>query len=494
MLSQPMVKACMNKKGFGKDFLFGGAISACQAEGAWNVDGRSLTIPDIIKAIDPSERMTFSQSKLKPEDIEEGKVADYHLYPKRWGIDFYHTYKEDIALMAQMGFRCFRFSIALARVYPNLDEDEPNEKALEYYDDVINECLKYHMEPLVTVSHFDPPIAIYERYGGWCNRKMIDIYFKYSKTLLDRYHDKVKYWLPFNEINAAILAPFKGVAILHGEGVEYETTLWQAAHNQMVAAALTVEYAHTNYPGLQMGCMVAYCSSYPHTCNPEDVYANEQFDRMTNLVFLDVQAKGYYPYFALNYFEKHKMDIEITAEDKDILKNGCCDWVGYSYYSSNVQAADYTGKLVSNGNIKGGIKNEYLEATEWGWQIDPLGLRYLTNRMYDRYQKPIFVLENGIGKIETLNSDNTVHDEYRIKYLREHLKALKDAIDDGCDVIGYTWWGPIDLVSSGTSEMSKRYGFIYVDQDDQGNGSKKRYIKDSFYAYKHIIETNGEDL
>lgn len=482
------------KKGFTDSFLFGGAISACQAEGAWNVDGRSLTFPDIVKKIDPSQRMTFSQATITETDIEEGKTADVCLYPKRWGIDFYHTYKEDIKLMADMGFRVFRFSIALARVFPNLTEETPNEKALAYYDDLINEVVKNGMEPLITMSHFDPPIAVYEKFGGWCNREMIDIFYKYSKLLLDRYHDKVKYWLPFNEINAALLAPFKGVGIVSGKGAEYEEKLWQAVHNQMVAAGKTVIYAHKMYPDLKMGNMVAYCSSYPYSCDPKDVVANDKFDRLTNLVFLDVLTNGHYPYYAINYFEENGMDIHQTEEDKEILANGCTDWVGFSYYSSNVMADSTVDKLASNGNIKGGLKNQYLEATEWGWQIDPLGLRYLINKLYDRYNKPLFILENGIGKIEHLGDDEMVHDDYRIQYLKDHLKAIKSSIQDGCEVLGYTWWGPIDLISSGTSEMSKRYGFIYVDQDDEGNGSKKRYLKDSYFAYKHIIKTNGEEL
>lgn len=481
-------------KGFTDKFLFGGAISACQAEGAYDADGRTLTIPDIVKRIRPEERMTFSQATITEKDIEEGKTGPINNYPKRWGIDFYHTYKEDIKMMAEMGFRVFRFSIALSRVFPHLTESEPNEAALNYYDDVINEIVKNGMEPLVTMSHFDPPIEIYEKYGGWCGREMIDIFFKYAKVLLDRYQDKVKYWLPFNEINAAILAPFKGVGIIHGEGVEYETKCWQAAHNQFLAAAKTVKYAHDNYPQLQMGSMVAYVTSYAYSCDPKDVFANDRFDEMTNLVYLDVMSKGQYPYFAQTYFEQHGIKLNVENEDAEVLKNGCVDWIGFSYYQSIVTAYTTEGKSVMNGNLKGGLKNEHLEATEWGWQIDPLGLRTLCNRMYDRYNKPLFILENGVGRIETLGDDLTVHDDYRISYLHDHLASVKKAIQDGCEILGYTWWGPIDLISSGTSEMSKRYGFIYVDQDEDGNGSKKRYKKDSYDYYKHLIETNGEEL
>lgn len=480
-------------KNFPKDFLFGGAIAACQAEGAWDVDGRSLTIPDIVKKIDPEQRKNFFQATITKKDVEEGKTGPVSDYPKRWGIDFYHTYKEDLKLMKEMGYRTFRFSIALSRVFPNLTEEEPNPKALEYYDDLINEVVKLGMEPLVTIAHFDPPIAIYEKFGGWYNREMIDIYFKYAKVLLDRYHDRVKYWLPFNEINAATLAPFKGACVLNDEE-DYESKCYNAAHNQFVAAAKTVKYAHDNYPSLKMGCMVAYVMTYAATCKPLDVLADDNADRMTNLLFLDVQAKGKYPYFALNYFKEHNITINMQDGDEEILKAGAVDWVGYSYYQSSVVASESLGKAAIGGNLKSGLKNEYLEATPWGWQIDPVGLCVLTNRLYDRYEKPLFILENGMGMIETLDNNNEVHDDYRIAYLKEHLKALKLAINDGCEVWGYTWWGPIDLISSGTSEMSKRYGFIYVDQDDAGNGSKKRYLKDSYHYYKHIIETDGEEL
>lgn len=482
------------EKGFTNEFLFGGAISACQAEGAYDADGRSLTIPDIVKRIRPEERLTFSQAIITEKDIEEGKKGPISNYPKRWGIDFYHTYKEDIKLMAEMGFRVFRFSIALSRVFPNLTEKEPNVAALKYYDDVINEIVKNGMEPLVTMSHFDPPIEVYEKYGGWCNREMINIFYKYAKVLLDRYQNKVKYWLPFNEINAAILAPFKGVGIIHGTGIEYENKCWQAAHNQFIAAAKTVKYAHDKYPHLLMGSMVAYVTSYAYSCKPEDVFANDRMDEMTNLVYLDVMAKGKYPYYAKTYFEQHGIQLDMEIEDDEILSEGCVDWIGFSYYQSIVTAYTSEGKSVMNGNLKGGLKNDFLEATEWGWQIDPLGLRTLCNRLYDRYNKPLFILENGIGRVEILNDDSTVHDDYRITYLRDHLANVKRAIQDGCEILGYTWWGPIDLISSGTSEMSKRYGFIYVDQDEDGQGSKKRYKKDSYNYYKHLIETNGEEL
>lgn len=481
-------------KSFRDDFLWGGAISACQAEGAYDADGRTLTFPDIVKRIKPEERKTFSQAWITDKEIQEGKTGNILDYPKRWGIDFYHTYAQDIELMAKMGFKVFRFSMAISRVYPHVEDETPNEKALAYYDNVIRECRRWNMEPLVTMSHFDPPIEIWEKYQGYTNRKIIDYYYRYFKTIVDRYHQDVTYWLPFNEINCPLMAPFKGCGVCNGEGVEYENRIWQAIHNQFVTAAKIVDYAHETYPNLKMGTMVAYVSSYPYSCDPRDVIANDEFDKITNLLFLDVQARGEYPYYAKAYFEKHDIHLDIQEGELELLKKGATDWVGYSYYQSIVTSWETAGKAKTGGNLKSGLKNDHLQANEWGWQIDPDGLRFLTNKIYDRYQKPIFILENGIGKIEQLGDDLTVHDDYRIDYLRRHLKALKEAVNDGCDVIGYTWWGPIDLISSGTSEMSKRYGFIYVDQDENGEGSKKRYCKDSYYAYREIIESNGENL
>jgi len=483
----------MNKT-FSKNFLWGGAISACQAEGAYDVDGKSLTFPDIVKRISPEERENFGQAWITEKEINEGKMANISNYPKRWGIDFYHTYVEDIEMLAEMGFKTFRFSIAISRVFPNLSSEFPNEKALLYYDKVIDTCLKHNIEPLVTMSHFDPPISVWEDYGGWSNRELIDIYYKYFKVILDRYHSKVKYWLPFNEINAGIMAPFKALGIISGSGPKYETMRWQAEHNQFVCAAKTVIYGKKMYPELQFGCMVFYGTSYPYSPNPKDVLANQNFDRIINLICLDVQVKGEYPYFAYTHFDKIGAKVEVSNEDIEILKQGTADWIGYSYYQSVLTADNMDDKRLVGGNLSGGLKNEYLEANEWGWQIDPDGLRYITNQIYDRYRKPIFILENGIGKIEQLDGDNKVHDQYRSDYLVKHLQALKAAIQDGCEVLGYTWWSPIDIISSGTSEMSKRYGFIYVDQNEDGTGSKNRYKKDSFYTYKHIIETNGEDL
>ena len=479
---------------FPKNFLWGGAIAACQAEGAYDADGKSLTFPDIVRKIDQKDRKVMRQRVMTDTQIAELRKEPTENFPKRWGIDFYHTYRQDIALLAEMGFSVFRFSIALARVFPNLAEAEPNEKALLYYDAVIDTCLAHHIEPLVTISHFDAPRAIYDPFGGWYDRRMIEIYEKYCRVLFERYKGKVKYWITFNEINVAMKAPFKTLGMASSEDPGFPSRVFNGLHNQFVAAARAVRLGHAIDPNFRIGCMIAAMGSYPHTCAPEDVFANLQYESMMNYFPLDVQAAGYYPYFAKSYFAKNGIQLHIEPGDLELIRENTHDFVAFSYYMSNVHAADEHNLEMTNANMSSSVKNPYLKSNDWGWQIDPLGLRYVCNSLYSRYRKPMYVVENGIGIVETLGADGTVHDQARIDYLREHIRQLGNAIDDGCDLRGYTTWGPIDLISSMTSEMSKRYGFIYVDQDDNGNGSKKRYKKDSFYWYRHVIETNGKEL
>lgn len=481
---------------FPDNFLFGGAISACQAEGAWNEGGKSLTFPEIVKRVKKEDRTDFHKTTtITEKDIIEGKTGNPDNYPKRRGIDFFHSYKEDIRLLAEMGLRCFRFSISMARIFPNLTDEEPNEQALLVYDDIIREIRKNGMEPLVTMAHFDPPIAVYEKYGGYCNREMIDIFYRYSKVLLDRYHDEVKYWLPFNELNVGLNASFKALGIPYAEDEKYEQRKFQGLHNQMVASAKTVIYAHENYPDLQIGSMITHSLKYPYSPDPKDVIATDNYDHFRNYFFLDVTSYGYYPYYTIKYFKDHGIILDDCIEDYEILKKGTVDWIGFSYYNTSCVAFNDEGLDYSAGNYSRGVKNPKLgKDNGWGWQFDSLGFRISCNRLYDRYRKPLFILENGTGFEETMDEECRIHDPYRSDYLKMHLRSLRDAIDDGCQIIGYCWWGVIDLISSSTSEMSKRYGFIYVDQDDDGNGSKKRYLKDSYFEYQHIIRTNGEEL
>jgi len=479
---------------FPENFLMGGAISACQAEGAWDYNGKALTFSEVVKKADPAKRKMIQLPKVKKEDIDEAKKGPVSMYPKRWGIDFYHTYKEDIALLAEMGFEVFRFSVSLARVFPDLEEEQPNEEAMIYYEGIVDECIKYHIEPLITIIHFDPPIAVYERYGGWKNRKLIDIYLKYTKVLFMRFKNKVRYWITFNEINFALKASFKTLGMVYEDVPDREEGLFQAIHHQFVAAAKATAQAKQIDSKFKIGCMIGDICSYPYSCDPDNVLENQNYDRMINLFFLDVMSKGKYPYYMNNYFEKKKFNLEMTSEDTVYIEKYTADFIGFSYYMSTVISADYADKDMTGSNIGQGLKNPKLKSSQWGWQIDPVGLRIRINHMYDRYQKPLFILENGIGAIEELTLDHKVHDNYRIDYHQKHLQQIMLAIDDGCEVLGYTMWSPLDIISSSTSEMSKRYGLIYIDQDDQGKGTKRRFPKDSFYWYKRVIATKGSAI
>lgn len=472
--------------GFPENFLWGGATAANQCEGAYNVDGRGLANVDV-QPHGP-DRYAVSAGQRKMLTLED----DYY-YPGLDAIDFYTHYKEDIALFAQMGFKVFRMSIAWTRIFPLGDEDEPNEAGLKFYENVFKELHKYNIEPLVTITHFDCPIHLTQKYGSWKNRKMIDFYERLVRTLFTRYKNLVKYWITFNEINMLLHLPFTGAGILIEEGESQEEVLYTAAHHELVASALATKIAHEINPENKVGCMLAGGSTYPNTPSPQDVFQSIQKDR-ENYFFIDVQSRGYYPTYLLKELEKKDISIPFMDGDKELLMQYTVDFISFSYYASRLTSADQSVENKTDGNVFATLRNPYLKASEWGWQIDPLGLRITLNQLYDRYQKPLFIVENGLGAKDVL-IDDTVEDDYRIDYLREHIKAMKDAIEiDGVDLMGYTAWGCIDLISASTGEMSKRYGMIYVDRDDVGHGTLKRYKKKSFYWYKRVIETNGEDL
>lgn len=472
--------------GFRKDFLWGGATAANQIEGAYDVDGRGLANVDIIPH--GKDRLDVVVGSKKVEDFIEG----YH-YPAKDGIRFYENYKEDIKLFAEMGFNVFRLSIAWSRIYPKGDEKEPNELGLQFYENVFKECRKYGIEPLVTITHFDCPMHLVKEYGGWKNRIMIEFYDRLCRTLFTRFDGLVKYWLTFNEINIILHAPFMGAGLYNDESLS-KKDMYQAIHHELVASALATKIAHEINPDIKVGCMLAAGVNYPNTPHPEDVWLAYTSDR-SNYFFIDVQARGYYPNYALKQFEREGIELDITEEDIELLKNHTVDFISFSYYSTRVQSADPKIQEQTGGNIFASLKNPYLEASEWGWQIDPLGFRTTLNTLYDRYQKPLFVVENGLGAIDEVNADGTIEDDYRIAYLRSHIAAMRDAVEiDGVDLWGYTTWGPIDLVSAGTGEMSKRYGFIYVDRDDNGEGTFARSKKKSFDWYKKVIESNGQEL
>jgi len=440
--------------GFRKDFLWGGATAANQLEGAYDEDGRGLANVDLSPVGEARASVITGERKML--DFEDG-----YFYPAKGAIDFYHRYKEDIALFAEMGFKTYRMSIAWTRIFPNGDEEKPNEKGLQFYENVFKECRKYGIEPLVTITHFDFPIHLIKEYGGWRNRKIIDFYKKLCEVIFRRYKGLVKYWLTFNEINILLHAPFMGAGIVFEEGEDRKQVLYTAAHNELVASAWATKIGHEIDPENKIGC--------------------------------DVQVRGYYPSYALKFLERNNLKIDITEEDKKILKENTVDFVSFSYYTTRCISAE--ADKLGEGNLLESMRNPYIEVTEWGWGLDPLGFRTTINEIYDRYQKPLFVVENGLGAVDAPDENGYVEDDYRIDYLRAHIKAMRDAVVlDGVDLLGYTTWGPIDLVSAGTGEMKKRYGFIYVDRDNDGNGTLKRSKKKSFDWYKKVIASNGEDL
>ncbi|GKW15000.1 6-phospho-beta-glucosidase [Pectobacterium carotovorum subsp. carotovorum] len=475
----------MSASTFPNGFLWGGAIAANQAEGAYLEGGKGLTTVDMIP---------HGVNRLPVKLGQEPRFAlrEDEFYPSHQAIDFYHRYKEDIALMAEMGFTVFRTSIAWSRLYPNGDELTPNADGIAFYRDMFAECKKYNIEPLVTLCHFDVPMHLVTKYGSWRNRKMVAFFARYAQTCFEAFDGLVKYWLTFNEINILLHSPFSGAGLAFADGENQEQVKYQAAHHELVASALATKIAHEVNPENQVGCMLAGGNFYPWSCKPEDVWAALNKDR-ENLFFIDVQARGTYPAYTGRLFKEKGITIASEPGDDEILKN-TVDFVSFSYYASRCASADMNEQNSSAANIVKSLKNPHIKASEWGWGIDPLGLRITMNMMYDRYQKPLFLVENGLGAKDEINAQGEIDDDYRISYLREHISAMADAIGDGIPVIGYTSWGCIDLVSASTGEMSKRYGFIYVDRDDRGEGTLARKKKKSFYWYKKVIASNGSDL
>ncbi|MCP3763636.1 6-phospho-beta-glucosidase [Domibacillus sp. A3M-37] len=471
---------------FPKGFLWGGAIAANQTEGAHLADGKGLTTVDLL----PTGKKRF--------DIMFGNLPSYEplegeFYPSHEAIDFYHRYKEDIALFAEMGFKALRLSISWARIFPNGDDAEPNEAGLQFYDDVFDELLKHGIEPVVTIAHFDVPVNLVKNYGSWRNRKLVTFFEIYATTLFKRYKDKVRYWMTFNEINMLLHLPFVGAGLVFEEGEDQKQVKYQAAHHQLVASALAVKAGHEIIPDVKIGCMLAAGQTYPYSCDPEDVLDAMEKDR-DSFFFIDVQSRGQYPGYAKRFFKDNNLKIEMEEQDEALLKNYTVDYIGFSYYASRTTSTDPEINKMTSGNVFGSIENPYLEKSEWGWTIDPKGFRITANQLYDRYQKPLFVVENGLGAVDVPAEDGEINDDYRIEYLRKHVAEMSEAIEDGVEIIGYTSWGPIDLVSASTGEMRKRYGYIYVDKNNEGNGTLNRSKKKSFDWYKEVIETNGEKL
>lgn len=473
---------------FPKEFLWGGATAANQYEGAYNVGGKGLSVQDVT----PRGGIPVSDNDLNPFITELPTEDNLKLE----GIDFYHRYKEDVALFAEMGFKVFRTSIAWSRIFPNGDELGPNEEGLQFYDNLFDELAKYGIEPLVTLSHYETPLHLARKYNGWVNRDLIGFYERYVRTVFNRYKNKVKYWLTFNEINSVLHVPFISGGIATPVEKLSKQDLYQAVHHELVASALATKVGHEINPEFKIGCMVLAMPTYPMTPKPEDVLAAREFENQ-NYLFSDIHARGKYPKYIQRFFKENDINIKFESGDKELLAENTVDFISFSYYMSSVQAYDPENYQSSIGNLLGGIANPYLESSEWGWQVDPIGLRIVLNNLYDRYQLPLFIVENGLGAKDVLieGADGpTVDDDYRIDYLKKHLQQVGEAIEDGVELLGYTTWGCIDLVSASTAQMSKRYGFIYVDRNDDGSGTLNRYKKKSFYWYKEVIESNGETL
>ncbi len=463
---------------FPANFLWGGAIAANQSEGAYNIDGKGLSSADLLPAA------KHGVSRIPTDKIEKDRF-----YPYQEAIDFYHHYKEDVKLFAEMGFKSFRTSINWTRIFPTGIEETPNEAGLQFYEDLFTECKKYNIEPIVTLSHYDTPYYLVEKYNGWASRELVDLFVKYSKTVFIRYQHLVKYWLTFNEINCMGILPY----VAGGIKKSSPQIQAQAAHHQFVASAKAVKIGHEINPDFQIGMMLADLLTYPYSCNPQDVLAalHKTHDYY---FYADVQCRGYYPTYQLKKYERDNITIDMAPDDAQILLEGKVDFLSLSYYMSITAAADpAAGEIADGGNLMDrGLKNPYLEANDWGWQIDPVGLRISLNYLYDRYQLPLMVVENGLGAYDKIEEDGSIQDDYRINYLSQHIDAMEKAItEDGVALIAYTPWGCIDLVSASTGEMEKRYGFIYVDRNNQGEGSMKRIKKKSFDWYQKVIQQNG---
>lgn len=476
-------------KRFPERFLWGGATAANQMEGGFYEGGKGLNIADVLPG--GKGRLKILQDPGFNFEIDKTKYD----YPNHDGIDFYNRYKEDIALFAEMGFKSFRMSIAWTRIFPNGDELEPNEEGLAFYDRVFTELEKHGIEPVVTISHYEMPVNLVKTYGGWRNREVIGFFERYVNAILNRYKNKVKYWMTFNEINSGLIMPIMGLGFsINKEEDKYEPT-FQAFHHQFVASALAVKACHEIIPESQIGCMIIYAPVYSYDCDPQNELYALQEERLFNYFCADVQVRGKYPTFIQSYFKKHNIELDIQEGDLELIKEHTVDYIGFSYYMSRTEKKEKTEQEKAQGNIMAGIKNPFLKASDWGWEIDPTGLRISLNKLYDRYEVPLFVVENGLGAYDEIEEDGTIHDDYRINYLREHMIAMRDAIqEDGVEMIGYTSWGCIDLVSASTGEMSKRYGYIYVDKHDDGSGTLERKKKNSFFWYKDVINTNGEIL
>ncbi|OCN06189.1 hypothetical protein A4S06_00300 [Erysipelotrichaceae bacterium MTC7] len=484
-----------------KDFLWGGAISAVQCEGAWDEDGKSPVTSDygLVGSAEKMRTLTYKDKSGKITEtmffnpLPDGAhyaVDESRHYINHKGSDFYHRYKEDIALFGEMGFKTLNLSISWARIYPYGVEDGVNQKGVEFYRDVFKECKKYGIEPLVTLHKYDTPVYFTEKFGGWNSREMIDEFYEFSKVCFEEYKDLVTYWATFNEINSLAIPAFLPQELPK----EVLQSNFTQLHHQLLASAKVTALAHEMNPDYKVGCMFSGLFYYPLTCDPKDILASQSAIRNMCYYCSDTQVNGEYPYYARSVWNDLGIELDISNQDVIDLSKGKSDFVAFSYYMTNCVTTHKDEVQMAKGNLSIGHRNPYLKYSEWDWSMDPDGLKYALHDVYGRYQIPVFIIENGLGAIDEVTADKKVHDNYRIDYLKKHIKSMKEAIEEGVDVMGYTTWGSIDIVSVSSGQMSKRYGFIYVDMDDEGNGTFDRYRKDSFYWYKKVIESNGEDL
>ncbi|WP_400245237.1 glycoside hydrolase family 1 protein [Niallia sp. JL1B1071] len=473
---------------FPEGFLWGGATAANQLEGAYLEGGKGMNLADVM----PGGKVRLKVISTPGFNFEIDK--EKYTYPNHEGIDFYHRYKEDIALFAEMGFKAYRMSIAWSRIFPNGNELVPNEEGLAFYDKVFDECLKHNMEPVVTISHYEMPLYLIKEYGGWRNREVVTFFERYATTLFNRYKNKVKYWLTFNEINGAVFHPISSLGFSPDtEDVRLQES-FQGLHHQFVASSLAVKACHEIISEGKIGCMLICAPVYSIDSKPENILYAFQEEQIFNYLCGDVQVRGEYPAFSKRFFKENGITIQMENGDLETIKQYPVDFISFSYYMSRTEKKEKTAEEKAAGNIFSGVKNPFLEASDWGWEIDPIGLRIALNQLYDRYRVPLFVVENGLGAYDNVEEDGSINDDYRIDYLRKHIEAMGEAVEDGVDLMGYTSWGCIDLVSASTGEMSKRYGFIYVDKQDDGSGTLERKKKKSFYWYKNVIASNGQNL
>lgn len=461
-----------------KNFLWGGATAANQYEGAYREDGKGLSIADV----------EMGSCHGVPRAVHT-QVQSGCYYPSHKAVDFYHRYKEDIALFAQMGFKCFRMSINWSRIFPNGDEQQPNEDGLAFYDRVFDELHRYGIEPVVTLSHYETPLHLVQHYGSWRNRALIGFFAHYCETVFRRYKGKVRYWMTFNEINETMNqeVPYHQAGVLFAPGEDRVQVKVQVSHHMFLASARAVQIGHAIDPENKIGCMIQYPTTYPKSCAPQDVLA-QRFQMMQNYYYTDVMCRGHYTALCTAQLRRMGTQVEMQPGDLELLADGTVDYIAFSYYFSSVASANDRMDCCVERN------NPYLERTAWDWPIDPTGLRLALNELYDRYELPLFVVENGLGAVDTVDPDGQIRDDYRIRYLGSHIDALRQAVElDDIRVLGYTCWGPIDIVSVGTGEMRKRYGFIYVDKQDDGSGTLKRSVKKSFEWYRKVIASNGAD-